>query len=1307
MDRIAVGATASTDDARAVGGASTVCEVRVDGGDVEPKIAQSPGVPRLRPSNDERSELIVSGSPGLRPRFAPTLPAPRADAVIRDAPIDALRRALTAELRDRKVRVDSLAVADAALGESASDVDATLRRDARSRRPGRDEPPAWVERLVAFVDDAPVFRTGGGGGGGGGGGADGAPGPGARTRETIGALERWVDASVERVCREGGDASRRANRAPAHPTRNVGPSDDSFDDSFDAEAAAEGALWIYRVAFDELTDEVRRQCRDRGALLAKVWDHFFSVVEARAGLRYEALVADARVQGFHTRTQLANAKKEADASNAKLKDVEGALAGERAANHRERTSSSMAALAAKIKERELNAEVDRLKTSDSEHRERLAAARLTERRLIADADAARLNARDLTARLTREAAERDRLEKRLAAETEKAEGWRAEVERVQAVVAERDRAVEALNGSLNDATKSLARERARATALAGALEECRAALEERTRVLDESNEANETLREKIETCTRDAAGLRSALGDARAQRDALDLDLHDARACIATGCTREASLRKALAEGADALMEERATRENERAGRERESARADAAIDEVHAATETRRIEREALRSELVGVRGVMRDLAGGVRTLGDLAEGILAEDLEVKSGDTDLSDGLTDDASVESVAADIARGAALAHRVVERLGAHRKELGDAVRARDVARSRLYDAHDVIANLEREVADAKLKTLRLEKDVKERDGVVTSREREIAKLRSACVTHVEDAKAAAARLLAEETRSAELRSERCALEKEVRRCAKIAEDLDACRVKLEASEEQRVELTSVVEGLEAKREALEAGTRAAEGRIARLAANVEALEGDRTRLEKLVQSERSEHERVVRDERERLRASAKRASDRATRSLRACETRLAEAEESLRKTKARASVTSRLKVGLLTRRCETLSVKLAARDVAAIAQRESFVRDMLAKEKATTELVREVRRAQLEWASEVSETIAEVSALRDDAASSLADALAMRRKTDGELREYRRRFATSRDVSQQCDDACVAQLVERARRQPRLDRGADVIRGRVLDARRTSRVIVETYLKRVQLEAGEAGRARDITHGACGLGALGNDTVFDALRRAIAETPRLAAAFPSSAHTLGSANSAEEANSAEDVDRGVDRVMASARHHARRGDAKCAAFCRFADCLDSESRHADSDRRFASPGAFHVFCSVLGCAMKVFGDEFSGTALRDWRDGAATIPTRVAMDVVANVYNTDAPRDVPLVRESLIRRSEEFTAEGGRELGLDFDFFLSQIMEEYAAGLAPVNPMEAPRRVEGAGHAREGGSSRRGRKPGV
>ena len=37
------------------------------------------------------------------------------------------------------------------------------------------------------------------------------------------------------------------------------------------------------------------------------------------------------------------------------------------------------------------------------------------------------------------------------------------------------------------------------------------------------------------------------------------------------------------------------------------------------------------------------------------------------------------------------------------------------------------------------------------------------------------------------------------------------------------------------------------------------------------------------------------------------------------------------------------------------------------------MRDMLAKEKATTELVREVRREQLEWAAETSEAVADVS----------------------------------------------------------------------------------------------------------------------------------------------------------------------------------------------------------------------------------------------------------------------------------------------------------------------------------------------
>ena len=301
-------------------------------------------------------------------------------------------------------------------------------------------------------------------------------------------------------------------------------------------------------------------------------------------------------------------------------------------------------------------------------------------------------------------------------------------------------------------------------------------------------------------------------------------------------------------------------------------------------------------------------------------------------------------------------------------------------------------------------------------------------------------------------------------------------------------------------------------------------------------------------------------------------------------------------------------------------------------------------------------------------------ALRADAALQLADISAMRHKTDGELREYRRRFATSRDASQQCDDARVARRVERARRQPRSDEDEKT---KVLDGRFISQVVVETYLKRTQLVAAETGHARDITHGAPGLGVLGNDTVFDSLRRAAVETPYFTTALGVSDLSDGDA-----------VDASLDRVIASARYHARRGDAKCAAFCGFADCLDPQSEHADADRRFASQEAFHVFCSLLDCATRADVDFYAHTLVK-WRDGCAMIRLAVAMDVVANVYNTDVPREIPVAAGTLIPRAEEFVSGGRVELGLDLDFFLASLMDEYAAGHAPVNPMSAPRRVDG------------------
>ena len=168
----------------------------------------------------------------------------------------------------------------------------------------------------------------------------------------------------------------------------------------------------------------------------------------------------------------------------------------------------------------------------------------------------------------------------------------------------------------------------------------------------------------------------------------------------------------------------------------------------------------------------------------------------------------------------------------------------------------------------------------------------------------------------------------------------------------------------------------------------------------------------------------------------------------------------------------------------------------------------------------------------------------------------------------------------------------------------------------------------------------------------------------------------------------------ESVDASLDRVIASARYHARRGDAKCAVFCGFADCLDPQSEHADADRRFASQEAFHVFCSLLDCATRADVDFYAHTLVK-WRDGGAMIRLAVAMDVVANVYNTDVPMEIPVAAGTLIPRAEEFVSGGRVELGLDLDYFLASLMDEYAAGHAPVNPMSAPRRVDGTRYRKQ------------
>ena len=940
-------------------GAMTVCEVHVDDGESDSSKASpyddvvSPWP--WHPPWNRPDALCISGGSGLAPRFAPTLPA-GPDPEPGDAPIDTLRRALTTELRDRKLRTDSLA--DVALGgHDLANLDATFRKDARSRRPGRDTTPPWVRRLVEFVDDAPVFHTGG------------------NAREEVCALERWVDTSVARA---GGTDEGIHKEEGTHEEEGIHKKyPHGSDAEATAEATAEGALWIYRVAFDELTSQVASQCRDRGALLAKVWDHFFSIVEMRAGLRYEGLVTEARERAHVTSRDLEQSRAETDALNTRLQELDETLARTRTLRHRDQTTHDMTVLGMEVKAREASATQKSLREDIAEHLAALCVSRELEHALRTAADAARVRIHDLEASVHNERVAKDTIARHLAAKTEETLCLSSEVARLNDVVTERDDSVKALTVALHASALSLDAETSRATTLTRELDDTTAALAETRAAADASAAAYTEQTERLQSCRVEAGTLRTRLEDAHAARRALDLDLHDARATIDAGVEREASLRCALDEGVEALKLGRVERAEDRSKFDDVVANLNASLDDAHAATRDSRGRVSALVSELAKVREVMHDLAGSVRTLGDLAEGVLPEDVEEKvqrkcTEKVQAPESALESAP-ESVAADVERGRALMRRVINRLDAHRKELGDAVRARDVARSRLYEAHDIIAAAERDVTSAKLSILRLEKDVETRDEAIVTRRHEIANLRRTCVKHVEDAKVAAAVLLGEETKVMELRSKVARHERDKKTHAATVDDLHACRAELDASTDTNRRLVNDVQRLETAREALEAGKHAAEGKIAQLTPTVISLQDDLTRLEDLNRHERLQHERLLTEERERLTANAERSVDNVTRSLRTCETRLGVVEEDLRRTKARASVTCRLKVGLLSLRCGTLARRLAASEVASVAERETHVRDMLAKEKATTELVREVRREQLEWAAETSEAVADVS----------------------------------------------------------------------------------------------------------------------------------------------------------------------------------------------------------------------------------------------------------------------------------------------------------------------------------------------
>lgn len=112
-------------------------------------------------------------------------------------------------------------------------------------------------------------------------------GPALRSREEVGLLQSWLQDMMAQVIAQAGQPQQpqlplvstgeQAAELSAAEASGTGAADPAAS----ASQLADAALWVYGMAFEELQRQVGTECGDRGALLAGVWQHVFSLVELR------------------------------------------------------------------------------------------------------------------------------------------------------------------------------------------------------------------------------------------------------------------------------------------------------------------------------------------------------------------------------------------------------------------------------------------------------------------------------------------------------------------------------------------------------------------------------------------------------------------------------------------------------------------------------------------------------------------------------------------------------------------------------------------------------------------------------------------------------------------------------------------------------------------------------------------------------------------------------------------------------------------------------------------------------------------
>ena len=1355
----------------ALDGATSACEVRLvlD----PPEVARGPRrlrLPRLR----------ANPNPHPHPHPHHPDPEPRAPSPSRETLATAERAARRARRRQNRratddPRVDALlARVDAVIAAArnanpkaseASEASSPDRLDRRPRSVSRDRdrdtrnsrdpnpPLAWIRRLVAYAESSPVFEPP----------APGEPPPvydraagawiralfpstrdAVATRADVRLLERWLEQTMEGILDDDGEVADGDADAEEEPEEDD-PSGETDDPSGETDTLSapprvraatpsfasvatlcDGALWAHRAAFDALLRRVSSECRDRGRLLSRVWTRTVALVDARARADAESRWVAERARRFASETDaavassaLAETRSRLEAETIRRRDETEALEAAFAAASRRAETIAKSLRDAGGAESRARAAAESLRLFARTERASRVAAESTRDAAVAAADASRVEAADARTALATFRIEASRAARaasvRISETRETAIRVAGELEReiARGVVAE-----------------TVAETVAAETSAALARAETRADVAER----DASN-ANRRA-EDAETARAEArraeAEARAASAEARAEAATERSKRTKAEAAfVAAADARDAETARAdAAESKVETLRETSRRRLADAVAARVSAEADAAAAN-RAAEDARRDSddaRDAAKDAEDEIRSAAARLAELERRLGEESESSHPPEKtarETARGDADaMNTTRTDDDNKKTKKT-------TTFTLADRLGRAARTVASRFRAASVERDALVRARVAAETSARAAessarrADARLVDIGAAAETSRRRADSLERRAEDAERTSDAL----------ARRLAEtastaETLRADLETNETALRDAIARAsanaarAETAETMAAIR-----EEEVRVAAERVA--------SLERRVATAEETAETFRARFVAVEADAEACRDALASERTA--RIAADA---AAATADRASARLAEETVAVRLRL---DDATRERDALATRPTRAAANRLRLRASLLSVTCGRlrRDAAAVEAREAkrsaeILSACKTREMALVALARDFAEG------ETRAILASLAAARDarniarDAAKDAERISGIRNVTDARLRRFDVARATRKDAAAQCDDASCRAWIDRATRLPVVETGAEtgaetraetraspsdddpssslatvrIPPPTLLDPRLVGRVVAETCATRLRLREGPRGVSyrleprdpRPVTVFDClsaAVDALRGDADDDAEMTA---TIRL---LPARALT-------------------VDSVLASARYHAHRGDAKCAALARFAAMTPSTgagffgSRVDPSRLDAADPAtrsaAFEAHCAFLDCARRLCSNVRGANraaatrgsnrgpqephaetlrALAPWREGAVAVTRDDALDVFAAACNTHAPERLPAWRRA-VKATERARGVGGvvhacyaRGTEVDLDALLETLVDAWARGEAPADWATAPRRRRG------------------